>query len=206
MADPATPPSAAKSYSLYLRDARASRLFLRYRDEGVTLDAGGIAWSAEGAAQKSRYGDIRSVRLQSAQVARAPAIFTCTIGFRDGRELAIVSTTQYGNGDEARARIYGDFVRDLHARIPPEERSRIRFHAGNSESRQRILRIVLFVAALFFVGLPLALLLYVRELEVLFVLLAGAGFVYPFYRSAEANEPRDYRCEYPPEEVLPARN
>jgi hypothetical protein len=197
---------AAKSYSLYLHDARRSRLFLRYQDEGVTLDAEGIAWAIGGVAQKQRYSDIFSVRLQSAQIARSPTIYTCTIQFRDGQELAITSATEYGNGDDERALLYGDFVRDFHASIPKEERDRIRFLAGNSETRQKFLWIVLVIAALFFVGLPLGLLLYLRELEVLWVLLAGAGLIYPLYRSAEANEPRDYRCEYLPDEVTPERN
>ncbi len=193
---------AAARYDLFLRDGRRTFIF-RYRDQGIALDGSGLAWQSDGAERKQAYADISSIRLQSASLPKSSTLYTCTIEFRDGQQLVVTNASEYGSGDDERTPVYGKFVRDLHKRIPQAERSRIRFYAGNSESRQRVLWVILFIAGLFFVGLPLGLLLYVRELEVLWVLLAGAGFIYPLWRSATANEPRDYRCEYPPEELVP---
>lgn len=202
MSKPAPEQPAAARYDLFLRDGRKTFIF-RYRDQGIALDGNGLAWQSDGTERKQAYADISTIRLQSASLPKSSTLYTCTIAFRDGQQLVVTNASEYGSGDDERTPVYGKFVRDLHKRIPPNERNRIRFYAGNSESRQRVLWAILFIAGLFFVGLPFGLLLYVREFEVLWVLLAGAGFIYPLWRSATANEPRDYRCEYPPEELVP---
>jgi hypothetical protein len=60
------------------------------------------------------------------------------------------------------------------------------------------------VAVLFFVATPVILLLITGDMQALWITLAGAGMVYPLIRSAKANEPRNYRCEYLPDDLVPA--
>lgn len=205
MSKPAPEKPAAAHYDLFLRDGRKTFIF-RYRDQGIALDGTGLTWRSGDVERKQAYADIDSIRLQSASLPKSSTLYTCTIAFRDGQQLVVTNASQYGSGDDERTPVYGKFLRDLHKRIPQAERSRIRFCAGNSEGRQRFLWAALIIAALFFVGLPLVLLLYFRELEILWPLLAGAGFIYPLWRSATANEPRTYHCEYLPDELVPAVN
>ncbi len=194
--------SAAKRYDLFLREDRR-RFFLRYKDQGVTLDGAGIAWTADGIARKQPYENIFSIRLQSANVGQSPTIYTCIVQFRDGQQLLVTSASQYGSGWEEQSKLYGQFVRDLHARIPQKERSRIQFWVGNTEGRQKFLWATLVVAVLFFVVMPVGLLLFTGDIKALWITLTGVGFVYPVIRSAQANQPRNYPCEYPPDELVP---
>jgi hypothetical protein len=56
--------------------------------------------------------------------------FRRTITFADGRSLLIVNTDPGGFADATRAALYRDFVRDLHAHLPPDRYPLIRFTAG----------------------------------------------------------------------------
>lgn len=200
------PPStreAARRYDLFLRDDR-KRFFFRYKDRGVTLDAPGIAWSAGGIEQKKSFEDIFSIHLKSANVGQSPTIYTCVIEFHDGQQLLVTSTSEYGSGWEEQSKLYGEFVRDLHARISQKTRGEIEFRAGNTEGKQKFLWATLVVAILFFVATPVVLLLITGDLKALGITLAGVGLVYPLIRSAKANEPRTYRCEYLPDDLVPA--
>lgn len=205
MSKPAPDKTTATRYDLCVRGGRRTFVF-RLRDHGIALDGTGLAWTQNGIERKESYADIASIRLRSMSLPKSSVLYTCAIEFRDGRQVTIMNASEYGNADEEKAPLYGSFVRDLHKHIPLSERSRIRFCAGNSENQQRIVWATVFIAGLFFVGLPLGLLLYLRELEALWILLAGAGFIYPLWRSATANEPRGYNCEYLPDELVPPVN
>jgi hypothetical protein len=192
---------SARRYDLYLRED-GRRFFFRYEDHGVTLSADAIAWSSGGSERQEKYENISSVRLQSGSTGQSTT-FLCIIEFRDGRVLRVTSASQYGSGDDGQAKIYGQFVRDFHARIPPKAREQIQFRVGNSDSRQTTLWVVLAIATAFFIGMPVVLLLITGDIQALWIALAGCGFLYPVLRSARANQPRDYRCEYPPEDLVP---
>lgn len=62
---------------------------------------------------------------------------------------------------------------------------------------------VLVIAGLFFVGLPLALFIYVRSWEVFGILGAGLAFVWPVARVVQRNSPRDYSPSQVPDDLLP---
>ncbi len=192
----------ARRYDLFLREGRKLSFF-RYTDQGVTLDAAGIGWTADGIERKQPYENIFSVRLQSVSMPRSSTFFVCTLEFRDGQRLIVTSASQYGLGDEENDKIYGQFIRDFHARIPLKERSRIQFCVGNTEGRQKFLWAMLVVAALFFVGTPIVLLLITGELQALLIAGAGFAFVYPVIQSARTNQPRNYSCEYLPDDLVP---
>jgi hypothetical protein len=193
----------SRRYDLFLREDRG-RFFLRYKNRGITLGASGIAWAADGTERKKDFGDIFSIHLQSANVGQSPTIYTCIVEFRDGQRLLVTSASEYGSGWDEQSKLYGQFVRDLHARIPPKARSEIQFRAGNSEGRQKFLWATLVVAVLFFIVMPVVLLLITHDMQALWITLAGVGFLYPVIRSAKANAPRSYRCEYLPDDLVPA--
>lgn len=203
MNNPQSTREATRRYDLFLRDDR-KRFFFRYKDRGVTLGAPGIAWSADGIERKKSFENIFSIHLKSVNVGKSPTIYTCAIEFRDGQQLLVTSASEYGSGWEEQSKLYGEFVRDLHARIPPEARSKIEFRAGNTEGKQKFLWATLVVTVIFFVVMPIVLLLITGDLKALGITLAGAGLVYPLIRSAQANEPRAYRCEYLPDDLVPA--
>jgi hypothetical protein len=122
-------PSAAgtQTYDLCLNVA-GRRLYWRNRNHGVTLNADCIGWTMDGDAVETAYGNIVAVHLES----RGQKITEdrCTVTFADGRALLIVNTDPGGFADAARAALYRDFVRDLHAHLPPDRYPLIRFTAG----------------------------------------------------------------------------
>jgi len=64
---------------------------------------------------------------------------------------------------------YIDFVHDLHRRLSAEDRKRIHFLAGATEGRQMMAWVAVVVGGLFFVALPLILLMATGETKALFV-------------------------------------
>lgn len=61
----------------------------------------------------------------------------------------------------------------------------------------------MIVAAAFFVGLPIVLLLLTGDVRSLFVLLGGALFVGPPLKTFRCNAPRTYSPDALPEDLLP---
>jgi hypothetical protein len=127
----------------------------------------------------------------------------CRIQFRDGCAITVTDTGTDGRLDESRMPVYRDFVRALHARLAKAPEGTIAFRAGVSEGRHLGMRIILVIAALFFVGLPLVLLLWIRDWKIIGALGAGAMFVWPFYNVVKNNRPRRYDPRNPPPELMP---
>lgn len=203
MSEAVAPSSATASrYDLYSHGEK--RFFVRFSDQGVILDDVGIRWLADDVEQKRRYADILSIRPTSGVVGDSDPIFTCQILFNDGRTLSVTSAASSGlAGDDERTRLYGKFVRDLHRRIPEKERSRIRFIAGSSETRQKFLYALLVVAGLFFVATPVALLFITGDQQALWIAGGGVALLYPAVRTAIRNQPRVYSCDRLPEDLVP---
>ena len=130
------------------------------------------------------------------------AVNNCRIGFRDGRALTVSDAGASGQVDHERTPLYRDFIRALHIRLAQAPAGTISFNAGVSEGRHRAMLVILVIAALFFVGTPLVLLFIVRDWRVLGVLVAGAGFVWPFWKIVEHNRPRSYDPRHPPGELM----
>jgi len=200
MTDPA-PATAQAAYDLYdLQNGK--RFFWRNPNHGVALvDAGrdsAIVWRNDAIeVGRQLWTDITAVNLSSVS-AGTDAANNCLIRFRDGRTLTVTDAGPSGQVDHDRTPPYREFVRALHRRLAAAPQGTIRFTAGFSDSRHTGLVAILFIAALFFIGLPLVLLFIVRDWRVLGVLAAGIGFVWPFWRIAERNRPRDYDPRHPP--------
>ncbi len=189
-------------HDLFLREG-AGRFYWKLDNQGVLLSDDTLRWEHDGMPRERAFTDILSIRLQTAHVHKSGDIGVCQITFRDGLILTLQSSDARGYADDARAQAYAGFVRDLHARLMAFRPRDIRYLAGNSERWHMLGIAVLVVAGLFFVGLPLALFLYVRSWEVLGILATGAAFVWPVARVVQRNAPRDYAPTHVPDEMLP---
>lgn len=172
-------------------------------NEGITLSADGLAWPTDGEEHARAYADIDNIRLQFGYVEGDGNICTCTIAFRDGLILYVYSTKAIGEAAGARAPTYRAFVHDLHARIPAAARKRIGFFAGESEGRQTYGRVMLVVAALFFIAMPIVLFLISSEWKMLGITFFGFTLIIPFARVLSRNKPHTYNPARVPDELMP---
>jgi len=191
-----------RRYDLHHRGG-SQRVIWRYRDEGVTVTSNGLEWTAGGVRWAEPFADIVAIRLETGSIPRSGYFATCTVGFRNGVSLVVNSLDDRGLPDHDRVAPYVAFVQDLHARLGPEDRQRIRFLAGNTEGRYRFGIVATVLAGAFFVVLPLVLLAVTGESKALFLTLSGVVFVYPVIRTVRRNEPRSYAPERLTEDLFP---
>lgn len=200
------PAPASKTYDLHFVLDNKGYVW-RNPNRGVTLtDAGvksSLGWrtASDGRADSRLWTDITQVGMAMSSDGR-DALNQCRISFRDGRCLVVTDTGADGRLDESRTPVYRDFVRALHARLSAAPAGTIRFSAGVSEGRHRAMQVILVIAALFFVGTPVVLLFLIGDWRILGVLVAGAGFVWPFWKITENNRPRSYDPRRPPGELM----
>ncbi|MCP4384356.1 MAG: hypothetical protein GY798_23600 [Hyphomicrobiales bacterium] len=197
------PSDETKRYDLFLREGAVYRPFWRLRDRGIMLTAGGLEWNTGGIARRCRFSDIVRVRLETAHIPRSGDFGNCVIRFHRGLTLVVSSLDSWGTPDDDRIGTYVAFVRDLHAWLDPNDRTRIRFLAGNTEGRYQFTMLATILAAIVFAVLPLGLLAYTGEMEVLLVLLAGIAFVCPLVRIARKNKPRNYAPDRLTDDLFP---
>lgn len=186
------PSARPHRYGLHLREGPPGGLVWRFRDEGVVLTPLGIEWTAGGTKRSMTYGDILGIRLQTGHIPKSGYFGTCMVTFRSGLVLTVNSMSERGYADDDRLDDYAEFLQDLHARLGDEDRRRIHFIAGNSAGRQTMLKAAVVLGGAFFVVLPLVLALVTGEFKALLLLLAGAGFMIPAFRTMRKNEPRNY--------------
>jgi hypothetical protein len=196
------PASTAYDLRFVLND---KRFFWKNPNHGVTItDAGRdscLTWQADSGAGRQLWTDITGVTMSSVTDGRAE-VNQCRVAFRDGRSLIVTDTGADGRLDESRTPVYRDFVRALHLRLAQAPAGTIAFRAGASEGRYRGMKIILAIAALFFVGTPFVLLFIVRDWRVLLTLFAGAAFVWVPWQIVQKNQPRSYDPKYPPGEMM----
>ena len=200
-----TPPSAdipAAEYRLFVRKGRP-RMYLYNTDEGVYLSPKGIGWFINGTSHTRDWNEIVDVNPIVAHVPRDGPSGTCKITFTDGFILQVLSASKWGHSDEARNVEYGRFLNDFHRVIPDSERGRIKFATGFGKMQYTVATIVFVIACVFFVVLPVGLAIYFRQLEALLLAAAGGAFIYPLYRSTEANYPDNYHPDQIPPELFP---
>ena len=195
--------SDGKSYDLYLK-AGEGRVVWSYADHGVTLSDDAIAWVADGRPSQVHLGDIVAVHLRLSYI-EDNAIGGCRLTFADGSGLSIVSGNKRGFGDAAQDRLYVEFIEDLHARLARHRNAGATFTAGFSDTRYHFGLVVSVIAALFFVVLPVALLLTLHDWHLALITYAGFALVWPLYKAMQANVPRSYDPHHVPPELMPAR-
>jgi hypothetical protein len=190
----------AAEYKLFVRKG-SPRFYLRNTDEGVYLSPKGIGWFIGGTSYTRDWSEIAAVNLLIAHVPKNGPIGTCKLTFTDGSALSVLSASKWGHSDDERNVEYGRFVTDFHRVIPQSARAAIKFETGSGKTQHAAMTVVFVIAVAFFVLLPLGLAIYLGELQALLVAVAGAAFIYPLYRSAEANHPDVYDpAQVPPEQ------
>jgi len=196
-------PDQPRVFTLCHREG-AGRVFLRMDDRPIFLDENGLQWSTPNSPmQRARFEDIALIRLVVASDDDGDVIGSCIIHFTNGRILTVMSGNNWGVCDPKKAEVYRQFVHGLHRRLSAENSSRIEFAAGQTEASRGFSQAAIIVAALFFLGLPVALFFVTGEPKCLLIMLGGFAFTAPFFRQFKANAPRKYSPGNIPDELLP---
>lgn len=196
------PAEEVPRYDLYTRDGD-TRFFWRLTDHGVAVEPGALVLYRAGQWTRAPYDRIMSVGLSTGSAGRGNVIANCTITLTNGSRIIVSNVKASGVSDLSRDADYRHFVKDFHkALVASGAASAITFRSGFSEGRMTGLRISLVIAGLFFIALPLVLLLITRELKALWITLAGIAFIVPMVGIARTNQPGTYRPDMPPD-LLP---
>ena len=185
---PGAPPQETHRYDVcfFLNRRRA----LHWLDRGITLGAGGISCTANGAPGEESFGSIAAVHLQTC--GQRSNIESCAITFADGNVLTVLNCNPGGYVDAARAESYRAFVHDLHARLAAAASGAIRFTEGWPLWRCQAMLALAAVTALLAAGVGLSTFFCLGDLkEIVLVALGGFGS-WRSYRTALNNVPRDY--------------
>jgi hypothetical protein len=199
---PLKPEVPAAEYKLYVRKG-VPRLYLRNTNDGVYLSPKGVGWFLDGPSYTRDWSEIASVNLIVGHVPKNGPIGTCTISFRDGSVITVLSASKWGHSDDERNVEYGRFLTDFPRVIPDTERSTITFSAGIGRRQHAAMTVILVIAGLLFFALPVGLAIHFRSLEALLLAFAGFAFVYPLYKSTEANFPDGYSPDQVPPQLFP---
>jgi len=196
-------PDDRRYYDLYFREGPGGGIVLRYRYSGMRLSPAGMEWESEGERRFTDYSTIEAVRLQTGHIPKSGYFGTCEITFRNGRNVTVSSLDSWGSPDGERLDDYAEFIQDLHGHLSDEDRRRIRFEAGGTAFRQAFGTVAVILGGLMFVLLPLGLLLYTGEAKALFILIGGAAFIIPAFRTMQRNRPRTYDPHHLDEDLFP---
>lgn len=191
-----------RDYGLFVRRNPGS-IALKLSDEGVAIAGERLVWTI-GTGEDSRpLSDVSAVHLSVAHTARHGDFGSCIIHFSGAAPLQVVGSSAFGFPDEERAPVYASFVRDLHKTLATKPTGAVRFSAGMSEGRLRVMQVMLVIAVLLFVALPIVVLLLTGDLGMLAATALGGIFVAGFYGWAQTNRPRGYDPHRVPPELLP---
>ena len=189
----------AKRYNLFTTEG-SRKLVWRLADEGVALEPDGIAVMRAGQWTRAHYTDIAAITLTSGAIGQSGLRGACTIRLNNLALIVVNNLNARGIADGFRDGIFRQFVGDLHNRLIETGTAKdIYFHAGFSQSRMTGLVVITIIAALLFVVLPFGLLIFTRDIQTLWMLLAGAGLVYPIVRVTRNNQPATYLPTAPPD-------
>jgi hypothetical protein len=194
---------AAGRYELMLDSGRRLVVW-RFEGNAITLDEAGLSFALRGIDQRRAWTDVRAVQLTLSHGGRnSGPVGVCEITFRDGLVLRVRSCDRHGFGDDERAQTYYQFLQALHARLAAAGAKGVHFGGGSTRTRQRVLKGLLVVMALMFIGLPAGAFLWTLDIETLGMTVAGGAFTVPFYMLMRRNEPRSYVPDSLPQDLLP---
>lgn len=175
-------------------------LNLRLSDQGITPEATALRFTRDGRVTARPYTDIAEINLMMNAMPKAADVAQMTIRFRNGLTMRVLNTTAWGNADDEQTQHYYRFKADLHQRlIESGAADKIAFTAGYSTTRAQVLKVILVIAALFFVGTPIVLFLMTGQAQALLICLGGLALVLPFRRASQRNTPARYDPRDPPD-------
>ncbi len=185
----------AADYDLDIHDGAVTTVF-RLRDRGIRLASDGIHWRIDKHAQHAAPSDIRAIRLTTeVEGAQGPVgVTSCQIRFGWGGAVTVFGgSSRSADAADRRAR-FDAFVTDLHRRLAPEDRARIRFVAGYGGARFYLLLAAAVFFAFLWVTAALGTLFDIapRRIGSVIALSAGAVMTYGLFRLLQRNAPHVY--------------
>lgn len=197
-------PSGAQTYDVYfVVTGGGFRIHWRNPNHGLTVDADGLAFTADGSPRRAAWTDIAAVHLQVAALGNAQNIIDqCKIEFADGSAIVVSNAAASGLPSAAQTPVYRDFVRALHAHLAGRADGTTRFTAGMSPVRYKALLVTLVVAGLFFIATPLVLMLVTGDWTALYIAGGGVFLLFPFIGFLAKSAPRAYTPDALPDELL----
>ena len=197
MASDAPPAEAtpATHYDLNIHDGEVATV-LGFRDHGIELAGDRIGWSIDGQRQEASLADIAVIRLTTEiETLQGPmGSTTCQIRFQSDQAVTVFGgNSRSPDAADRRAR-YEAFVADLHRRLGPGERARIRFIAGFGGARFGMLLVAAVIFTVFLIVALLALLFGGKGPRILPGLATAAGAVMTIglFRLLQRNAPHSY--------------
>jgi hypothetical protein len=204
------PPAAdfpAVDYDLNIHDGEVMTVF-RLRDSGIRLTGDAIEWRIDGDPRRASLSDIQAIRLTTeVETSRGPIGATsCQMRFRGGRAVAVFGGNSLSPDAADRRVRYEAFVADLHRRLGPDHRTRIRFIAGFGGARFGFLLVASVVSAILWVMMTLGLLfgLMPRRIGLVIALTFGGVMTVGLFRLLQLNAPHIYDPREPIGPILPA--
>jgi hypothetical protein len=193
----------ATEYPVYFVDGTPS-FRISYELRGIAVTLSGIAFTGENGAREVPFDEFFAIRLHTtyAQSGDTP-LGVCKIDFRNGHSMEVYSGDAYGRVDGEQLSHYRAFVRELHRRIPQDQRARIAFRGGLSDSRYQVLTAAIIAGAVLFVMLPIGLFLYSPSWQSFFVMFAAGGLAYGGWKTFDRNKPEPYSPDSVPNDLLP---
>ena len=196
-------PQISRSYDVYFYVAGGARLVLRNPNHGIGIDEDGITWTSNGQMRRQAYASFAAVHLQTAALGNADNVIDqCKIEFIDSPAVTVSNASSSGLPDKTQTPLYRDFVRDLHARLLAHGAGAIRFTAGMTAWRYKMLFGTLIAAGLLFIVTPIGLVIVTGEWHALIAVAMGASLCWPFTRLMMNNAPRAYTPDRLPDELL----
>jgi len=185
----------AADYDLDIHDGEVTTVF-RLRDKGIRLAGDGIDWRIDGQAQHAALSDIRAIRLTTeVETARGPVgVTSCQIRFAWGGAVTVFGgNSRSADAADRRAR-FEAFVAELHRRLAPDDRARIRFVAGYGGPRFYVLLAAAVFFALLWLMAAVGTLVGLGSFRIgsVIALSAGAVMTYGLFRLLQRNAPHLY--------------
>lgn len=169
-------------------------------DTELGLSDEGISYSFKGRSGLRSFSALKSVRLQL--LSPVDWMGLVELQFMRGASLFVYSKVQ-ANGGQERNEAFAAFVKDLHRRLPSDDKKRIAFRRGISPARHWL---VIGATAVFAAGLVFLLgmwLIYrISWTEILFPVIGSAVFTAGFYAQIKTLRPGTYDPENLPRDLL----
>lgn len=176
------------------------KFILRLRDQGITPGPEALTFARDGLVTTRPYTDIAEINLIMNAMPKAADVAQMTIRFRNGMTMRVLNTNAWGNADPDQTQHYYRFKADLHQRLVESgAAAKIAFTTGYSAGRAQGVKVIMAIAAAFFIGTPIVIFFMTGQAQALLFSLGGAAFVWPFFRASERNAPRRYDPRHPPD-------
>jgi hypothetical protein len=176
------------------------KFILKLRDQGITPGPDALTFTREGRVTTRPYADIAEINLTVSSLPKVGDVAQMSIRFLNGMTMRVLNTDAWGTPDADQTQHYYRFKADLHERLVDSgAAARIAFTSGYSAGRAQAVKVVMGIGAAFFIGTPVVIFFMTGQAQALFVCLAGAALLLPFFRTSGRNAPSRYDPRNPPD-------